>query len=247
LRRSFCLTRKPSGGCSTRSAARASAFCSRRAGRAARRRPRHLSLRSLVQHRGGAGRDRSGVGPSASLCAGYLPRPTRPASARAVSDRTGQRDSAARSASAVAEFGTNTGRPRRCAGSTPCWCARPVRTSGINGLALTKLDILDGFDKHRGLHRLHAGRQGNRSSSGGEGAQARVVPVYETIEGWKERLQCPLLGGFTGAGPSNMSAGGRTGGLPNRLAFHHPEREDTILVQNRLRLNGMLRKARNVE
>ena len=33
------------------------------------------------------------------------------------------------------------------AGSTPCWCARPCITGGVDGIALTKLDVLDGFDE----------------------------------------------------------------------------------------------------
>src|ERR1700756_3384239 len=44
------------------------------------------------------------------------------------------------------EFGTNTGRPRRCGWFDAMLVRQTVRTCGINGLALTKLDILDGFD-----------------------------------------------------------------------------------------------------
>src|SRR6202166_4886245 len=45
------------------------------------------------------------------------------------------------------EFGTNTGRPRRCGWFDAVLVRQTVRTCGINGLALTKLDILDGFDQ----------------------------------------------------------------------------------------------------
>src|SRR4029078_13149810 len=44
------------------------------------------------------------------------------------------------------EFGTNPGRPRRCGWFDAVLVRQTVRTCGINGLALTKLDILDGFD-----------------------------------------------------------------------------------------------------
>ncbi len=61
-----------------------------------------------------------------------------------------------------------------------------VRTSGIDGLALTKLDILDGFDEIKVCvgYRLD-GREIDYLPAG-EHAQARVEPIYETIDGWRE-------------------------------------------------------------
>ena len=67
------------------------------------------------------------------------------------------------------EFGVNTGRKRRCGWFDAMLVRQTVRTCGINGLALTKLDILDGFDIDRGLHGISAGRQGDRPSSGRRG------------------------------------------------------------------------------
>ena len=121
------------------------------------------------------------------------------------------------------EFGINTGRPRRCGWFDAVLVRQTVRTCGINGLALTKLDILDGFDSHRGLHRLHAGRQGNRPSAGrrGRAGPGRAgLRDHRGLEGADR--QCPLLGGFAGAGHQICPPGRGTGGLSDRLAFHQP-------------------------
>ena len=99
------------------------------------------------------------------------------------------------------EFGTNTGRPRRCGWFDAVLVRQTVRTCGITGLALTKLDILDGFDSHRGLHRLHAGRQGDRPSAGRRGRPGpggADLRDHRGLEGADR--QCPFLGGFAGPG-----------------------------------------------
>src|ERR1700741_3849664 len=84
------------------------------------------------------------------------------------------------------EFGTVTGRPRRCGWFDAVLVRQTVRTSGINGLALTKLDILDGLAEIKVCigYRLD-GRQIDYIPAG-ERAQAHLEPVYEAIEGWEE-------------------------------------------------------------
>ena len=72
------------------------------------------------------------------------------------------------------EFGTNTGRPRRCGWFDAALTRQTVKTSGIDGVALTKLDVLDGFDEikvctHYTLDgerdRLHAGQSGRAGAA----------------------------------------------------------------------------------
>ena len=82
------------------------------------------------------------------------------------------------------EFGVNTGRARRCGWFDACLVRQVIKVSGINGVALTKLDILDplpeikvctGYDLDgERLDRLPAGQN----------QQARVKPIYETLDGW---------------------------------------------------------------
>lgn len=131
------------------------------------------------------------------------------------------------------EFGTVTGRKRRCGWFDAALVRQTVRTSGINGLALTKLDILDGFDEIKVCvgYRLD-GREIDHLPAG-EGAQARVEPVYETIEGW----QAPTAGARSWAQlPAQAIKYVRRVeelvGCPIALLSTSPEREDTILVQN---------------
>jgi adenylosuccinate synthase len=131
------------------------------------------------------------------------------------------------------EFGTVTGRPRRCGWFDAVLVRQTVRTSGINGLALTKLDILDGLPELKVCvaYRLD-GREIDYLPAG-EHAQARVEPVYETIAGWQE----PTAGARSWADlPAQAIKYVRRVeelvGCSVALLSTSPEREDTILVTN---------------
>ena len=89
-------------------------------------RPRHLSLRHLVQHRGGAGRDRHrhGADPRSAMSWASA-RPIRPGSGRARSRPNRTTRSAAGSASVAASSAPIPAARAAAAGSTRCWCARP--------------------------------------------------------------------------------------------------------------------------
>ncbi|MCA0432819.1 MAG: adenylosuccinate synthase [Proteobacteria bacterium] len=83
------------------------------------------------------------------------------------------------------EFGTVTGRKRRCGWFDAVLVRQAIKTSGIQGIALTKLDILDGFDEIKvGVGYELDGKRIDMFPVAEE-AQKRVVPVYETLEGWK--------------------------------------------------------------
>jgi adenylosuccinate synthase len=83
------------------------------------------------------------------------------------------------------EFGTVTGRRRRCGWFDAVLVRQAVKTSGIDGIALTKLDILDGFEEIKVCigYELDGELIGRLPAS--QAAQARVTPVYEAIDGWK--------------------------------------------------------------
>jgi adenylosuccinate synthase len=131
------------------------------------------------------------------------------------------------------EFGTVTGRKRRCGWFDAVLVRQTVRTSGIDGIALTKLDILDGFDEIRVCVRYRLDGEEIDHLPASQGAQARVEPVYETIEGWK---------GTTAGARSWAELPAQAIkyvrrieeliGAPVALVSTSPEREDTILVQN---------------
>jgi len=131
------------------------------------------------------------------------------------------------------EFGTVTGRPRRCGWFDAVLVRQTVRTSGIDGLALTKLDILDGLAEIKICvgYRLD-GREIDYLPAG-EHAQARAEPIYETAEGWH--------GATAGARswaqlPAQAIKYVRRieelVGCPVAVLSTSPEREDTILMHN---------------
>jgi adenylosuccinate synthase len=131
------------------------------------------------------------------------------------------------------EFGTVTGRARRCGWFDAVLVRQTVRTSGIDGLAVTKLDILDGFDEIKVCVGYRLDGRDIDYLPAGEQAQARVEPIYETIAGWKE----PTAGARSFAQlPAQAIKYVRRieelVGCPAALLSTSPEREDTILMTN---------------
>ncbi len=129
------------------------------------------------------------------------------------------------------EFGTTTGRKRRCGWFDAVLVRQTCATSGVSGIALTKLDVLDGFDELKICvgYELDGERVDYLPIAADQ--QARVTPIYETMPGWQastegarswadlpaeaikyvrrieELIQCPVA-----------------------LLSTSPERDDTILV-----------------
>jgi adenylosuccinate synthase len=131
------------------------------------------------------------------------------------------------------EFGTVTGRPRRCGWFDAVLVRQTVRTSGIDGLALTKLDILDGIDEIKVCvgYRLD-GRQIDYLPAG-EHAQARVEPIYETIEGWRApTANARSWAALPAPAIKYVRRIEELVGCPVALLSTSPERDDTILVTN---------------
>ena len=131
------------------------------------------------------------------------------------------------------EFGTNTGRPRRCGWFDAVLTRQSVRTSGIDGIALTKLDVLDGFEEIRVATRYRLDGREIDYMPASQAVQARIEPVYETIEGWK---------GATGGARSWAQLPAQAIkyvrrieeliGAPVALLSTSPQRDDTILVHD---------------
>ena len=87
------------------------------------------------------------------------------------------------------EFGTVTGRPRRCGWFDAALVRQTIKVSGIDGIALTKLDVLDGFESLKVCTGYRLDGEAIDHLPAGEGAQARAEPVYETLEGWSESTE----------------------------------------------------------
>ncbi len=84
------------------------------------------------------------------------------------------------------EFGTVTGRKRRCGWFDATLVRQTLKIAGIDGIALTKLDVLDGFEEIKvGVGYMLDGERIDRLPASSS-AQARVQPIYETLEGWSQ-------------------------------------------------------------
>ena len=131
------------------------------------------------------------------------------------------------------EFGTVTGRKRRCGWFDAVLVRQSAAVGGITGIALTKIDVLDGFDEIRICTGYTLDGDPLDYFPAHAADQSAVVPVYETMEGWHE-----------------STAGARSWAdlpaqaikyirrieelihCPVTLVSTSPEREDTILVRD---------------
>ena len=131
------------------------------------------------------------------------------------------------------EFGTVTGRKRRCGWFDSVLVRQAIKTSGIHGIALTKLDVLDGLKEIKVSTGYRLDGKSLERFPAAEEAQKRVEPIYESFEGWEgttagarrwaqlpaqaikyvkyleELIECPVA-----------------------LLSTSPEREDTILMRD---------------
>ncbi|MDP2619569.1 MAG: adenylosuccinate synthase [Hyphomicrobiales bacterium] len=131
------------------------------------------------------------------------------------------------------EFGTVTGRSRRCGWFDAVLVRQTVRTSGIDGIALTKLDILDGFEEVKvGVgYKLDGGEIDYLPAS--QGAQARVEPIFETLEGWGESTAgARSWADLPAQAVKYIRRLEELIAAPVALLSTSPEREDTILVHD---------------
>lgn len=129
------------------------------------------------------------------------------------------------------EFGTVTGRKRRCGWFDAALVRQSVATNGITGIALTKLDVLDGLDELKiCVGYMLDGKQIDHLPAS-QGAQARVEPVYITLEGWKgSTVGARKWADLPAQAIKYVRQVEELIGAPVALLSTSPEREDTILV-----------------
>lgn len=131
------------------------------------------------------------------------------------------------------EFGTVTGRPRRCGWFDAVLVRQSIAINGIHGIALTKLDVLDGFDELKICTGYRIGDRVLDYLPAGMKDQAAAVPIYETIEGWSESTQGARSWKDL---PANAIKYVRRIeeliAAPVALLSTSPERDDTILMHD---------------
>lgn len=131
------------------------------------------------------------------------------------------------------EFGTTTGRKRRCGWFDAVIVRQSVKLTGISGIALTKLDVLDGLDEIKLCvgYELDGKKLDYLPSSQYE--QANVVPIYETMEGWKDStFGARTWGELPAAAVKYVKHIEELIGCPVTLLSTSPERDDTILMHD---------------
>jgi adenylosuccinate synthase len=144
--------------------------------------------------------------------------------ADAIGERIGERGR---------EFGTVTGRKRRCGWFDAIMVRQAIVTSGINGIALTKLDVLDGLAELKICvgYTIHGKAYDYLPAA--QDLQAAAIPVYETVEGWSDST-------FGARSWAQLPATAikyirrieELIGCPVALLSTSPDREDTILVKD---------------
>ncbi|MCC0031561.1 MAG: adenylosuccinate synthase [Brucellaceae bacterium] len=129
------------------------------------------------------------------------------------------------------EFGTVTGRKRRCGWFDAVLVRQAIAINGITGIALTKLDVLDGLDEIKVCTGYLLDGELIDYLPASQGAQARVEPVYETLEGWKETTAgARSWADLPAQAVKYVRHIEELIGAPVALLSTSPERDDTILV-----------------
>jgi len=131
------------------------------------------------------------------------------------------------------EFGTVTGRKRRCGWFDSVLVRQVAKVSGIDGIALTKLDVLDGFETIRiCVGYTLDGERINRLPASAS-AQANIVPVYEDFEGWSQSTQgARRWADLPAQAVKYVRRVEELIECPVTLLSTSPERDDTILMKD---------------
>ena len=173
----------------------------------------------------------SGMGPSATgyvlgIVKAYTTRVGSGPFPTELDDATGQR-----LGERGHEFGTVTGRQRRCGWFDAVLVRQTLAVSGIDGIALTKLDVLDGFDELKICTGYELDGETYDYLPPRTQDQNRVTPVYETIEGWPESTAgARRWADLPAAAIKYICRVEELIRCPVALVSTSPEREDTILV-----------------
>ena len=131
------------------------------------------------------------------------------------------------------EFGTVTGRKRRCGWFDAVLVRQAAAVSGITGVALTKLDVLDGFEELKICVGYRIGDRDYDYLPPHAADQANVEPIYETITGWSETTAgARSWADLPAAAIKYIRRVEELIRCPVALVSTSPERDDTILVRD---------------
>jgi adenylosuccinate synthase len=130
------------------------------------------------------------------------------------------------------EYGTSTGRPRRCGWYDAVAVRFSVRLAGYSSIALTKLDVLDGFDRIRVCTAYRDPVDGREWATvpASTSVYERLEPVYEQLPGWKaDSTGCRAFGELPPAARAYVERLEELAGVPIRYVSVGPERDQMIV------------------
>ncbi|MDB5442337.1 MAG: purA [Phenylobacterium sp.] len=131
------------------------------------------------------------------------------------------------------EFGTVTGRARRCGWFDAVLVRQSVALNGISGIALTKLDVLDGFETLKICTGYRLGEATIDHLPAGLKAQGQLVPIYEEMEGWSGSTQgARSWRELPASAVKYVRRIEELIGAPVALLGTSPQREDMIVVRD---------------
>ena len=131
------------------------------------------------------------------------------------------------------EFGTVTGRPRRCGWFDAALVRQSVKVGGVQGLVLTKLDVLDGLPELKVCVGYRIDGELVRRMPAGMAAQAKAEPVYEVMEGWSGSTRgARSWAELPAQAVKYVKRIEELVEAPVTLVSTSPERDDTILVRD---------------
>ncbi len=129
------------------------------------------------------------------------------------------------------EFGTVTGRKRRCGWFDAALVRQTAAQSGMHGVALTKLDVLDGFEELKICTGYMVDGVEMDHLPAAAALQAKATPVYETMPGWSESTEgARRFADLPAAAVKYVKRIEELIECPVALLSTSPERDDTILV-----------------
>ena len=131
------------------------------------------------------------------------------------------------------EFGTVTGRKRRCGWFDAVLVRQTAKIGGIDGIALTKLDVLDGFEALKVCTGYKIDGRDHDHLPSLSSRQAAAEPIYETLEGWRESTRgARSWADLPASAVKYIRRLEELIDTPVALLSTSPEREDTILVRD---------------
>ena len=176
----------------------------------------------------------TGVGPSAiqnviGICKAYTTRVGEGPFPTELNDETG-----ARLQQVGQEFGATTGRKRRCGWLDMVLVRHSIRLSGINGIALTKLDVLTGINKIKICTKYKTEKEEfTKSLPANPRLLASCLPVYEELDGWTEDIRrAKKIEDLPGNTRTYIDRLEELSGTPMALISVGPDRDETISLSN---------------